>query len=169
MGKEIQLLLASCIPICYIIEAWNIDIHVDMLSQVADMSNKWYNIIITVLSDFTRVRVSTNKNRKKRGLPSQSGRSRTGKYWDGAWAGAHTNHRHPLYGQGRRAMESPHGPQTQVCEGICAIKVSMSCSNVGARFITEQEVRTDHVCPIWMQNKSVGALIQFIQFLLTLV
>ena len=45
----------------------------------------------------------------------------------------------------------------------------MSCSNVGARFITEQEVRTDHVCPIWMQNKSVGALIQFIQFLLTLV
>jgi hypothetical protein len=28
-------------------------------------------------------------------------------------------------GQGRRAMEGPHGPQTQVHEGTCAIKVSM--------------------------------------------
>ena len=33
-------------------------------------------------------------------------------------------------GQGRRAMSAPHGPQTQVDEGICAIKVSMRCSAV---------------------------------------
>ena len=31
------------------------------------------------------------------------------------------------WGQGRRAMRGPHGPQTQVPEGACAIKVSMRC------------------------------------------
>ena len=32
----------------------------------------------------------------KKSLPSQSGQSRTGKYWDSAWAKAHTSCRHPL-------------------------------------------------------------------------
>ena len=40
-------------------------------------------------------------------------------------------------------MRGPHGPQTQVHEGTCAIKVSMSCSNVGERVIYWAEVRTD--------------------------
>jgi len=71
-----------------------------------------------------RLGLGQSKNKRK-GLPSQSGQSRTGKYWDGAWAEAHTSRRHPLYGQGRRAMEGLHGPQTQWLEGTCAIKVSM--------------------------------------------
>ena len=57
-------------------------------------------------------------------------------------------------GQGRRAMEGPQGPQTQVLEGICAIKVSMRCSCVRAQLITIPEVRTDHmdhVCSISAQ------------------
>lgn len=37
-----------------------------------------------------------------------------------------------LWGQGRRAMKDPYGPQTRVGEGACAIKVSMSCFNVRA-------------------------------------
>lgn len=35
----------------------------------------------------------------------------------------------PSEDNGRRAMESFHGPQTHVPEGACAIKVSMKCSN----------------------------------------
>ena len=76
---------------------------------------------------------------EKKGLPSQSGRSRTGKYWDGAWAGAHTNHRQPMYGQGRRAMSAPRGPQTQLHEGTCAIKVSMKCLDGRSQFIKDWE------------------------------
>jgi len=37
-----------------------------------------------------------------------------------------------LWGQGCRAMKRLHGPQTQVAEGIYAIKVSMSCLEEGA-------------------------------------
>ena len=40
-------------------------------------------------------------------------------------------------------MRGPHGPQTQVHEGTCAIKVSMSCAGVGGRVIYWAEVRTD--------------------------
>ena len=40
-----------------------------------------------------------------------------------------------LWGQGRRAMKDLHGPQTQVREGIYAIKVSMSCSGERARYL----------------------------------
>ena len=49
-------------------------------------------------------------------------------------------------GQGRRAMEDPHGPQTQVHEGTCAIKVSMRCSCQSRPYIRHSGVRTDHVC-----------------------
>ena len=48
-------------------------------------------------------------------------------------------------GQGRRAMSAPHGPQTQVDEGICAIKVSMKCSAVGPSFIKVSCLRTGHL------------------------
>jgi hypothetical protein len=41
----------------------------------------------------------------------------------------------PPCGQGRRAMEGLHGPQTQILEGACAIKVSMSCAGVRCSFI----------------------------------
>jgi len=43
-----------------------------------------------------KVRVRNPKSRKKKSLPRQRGRSRTGKYWDGAWTEAHTSHRHSL-------------------------------------------------------------------------
>jgi len=36
-----------------------------------------------------------------------------------------------------------HGPQTQVIEGIYAIKVSMSCSVVPSSIIYQADVRTD--------------------------
>ena len=83
------------------------------------------------------------KKSKKRGLPSQSGRGRTGKYLDSAWAEAHTSRDYPLCGQGRRAMEDPHGPHTRVFEGACAIKVSMSCHLVCPFLIYLSSSRTD--------------------------
>ncbi len=42
-------------------------------------------------------------------------------------------------------MRGPHGPQTQVQEGACAIKVSMSCSYVEDRVIYYGHSRTDQV------------------------
>ena len=50
----------------------------------------------------------------------------------------------PYYGQGRRAMEDLHGPQTQVVEGAYAIKVSMSYSLVRTLALYFWFMRTDH-------------------------
>ena len=49
------------------------------------------------------------------------------------------------WGQGRRAMRGPHGPQTHVYEGACAIKVSMRCYHVASSLIYDWRLRTDHV------------------------
>ena len=89
---------------------------------------------------------------KKRGLPSQSGRGRTGKYLDSAWAEAHTSRDYPLYGQGRRAMEGPHGPHARVLERACAIKVSMRCLLVRLPLLYLSRLRTDQqsqTCRLW--------------------
>ena len=43
-----------------------------------------------------KVRVRKIEKQKIRSPPSQSGRSGTGKYWDGACTEAHTSRRHPL-------------------------------------------------------------------------
>lgn len=43
-------------------------------------------------------------------------------------------------------MEGPHGPQTQVVEGACAIKVSMRCSEGQPPAYILAQTRTDHLC-----------------------
>ena len=44
-------------------------------------------------------------------------------------------------------MEDPHGPQTQVHEGTCAIKVSMNCTNAGPAYLRDPEgARTIIIC-----------------------
>ena len=44
-----------------------------------------------------------------------------------------------MYGQGRRAMSAPRGPQTQLHEGTCAIKVSMKRLDGRSQFIKDWE------------------------------
>ena len=80
-----------------------------------------------VTNQIHRVRVRTPKWRKKRSLPSQSGRSRTGKYCDGAWAEAHTSRGHPLRTRSPCYGASPR-PTNPGIEGAYAIKVSMRSS-----------------------------------------
>jgi hypothetical protein len=41
-------------------------------------------------------------------------------------------------------MEDLHGPQTQVAEGACAIKVSMTCSYLINSYLYLPIKRTDH-------------------------
>ncbi|KAL4077093.1 hypothetical protein V8B97DRAFT_1386770 [Scleroderma yunnanense] len=53
-----------------------------------------------------------------------------------------------LWGQGRRAMEGPHGPQTRIHEGACAIKVSMKKQLCPTRVYVRQGRCTDHLCDI---------------------
>ena len=48
------------------------------------------------------------------------------------------------WGQGRRAMGGPQGPQTLVCEGAYAIKVSMRIHVVLQRLLNVSTRRTDH-------------------------
>ena len=56
---------------------------------------------------------------KKRSLPSQSGRSRTGKYWDGAWAEAHTSRRDPLRTRSPCYGASPRPTNPGSWRGLC--------------------------------------------------
>ena len=42
-------------------------------------------------------------------------------------------------------MKRLNGPQTQVAEGIYAIKVSMSCSQEGAQYLNPSQRRTDQL------------------------
>jgi len=50
-----------------------------------------------------------------------------------------------LWRQGRRAMKRLHSPQTQVAEGIYAIKVSMSHSEERAQYLNPLQRHTDQL------------------------
>ena len=51
-------------------------------------------------------------------------------------------------------MGDLHGPQTQVLEGACAIKVSMRSSNLSSCFIYFPPLRTDHL-NVWLATFAI--------------
>jgi len=99
--------------------------------------------------NISKVRVRRKKGRKKRACPARVAEAGQGNI--------ETVHEpKPIqaaatpWGQGRRAMGDFHGPQTQVHEGIYAIKVSMSCSLVPSSIIYQADVRTDQALSLTM-------------------
>jgi len=92
-----------------------------------------------------KVRVRNPKSRKKKSLPSQSGRSRTGKYWDGAWTEAHTSHRHSLRTRSPCYGEPPQPTSPGRWRSLCHQGKYEVCGITITRFYTLRCLCTDHI------------------------